>query len=371
MPESPRILILTAAFGEGHNSAARNLALALGELGATTRVCDPCLTATPFTTRVVERLYRFATDHLPQVWKAIYDSIDHVDFNRSGKLTTRKPQAWLAGVIEEFQPTAVVSTYPLYPYLLDRIFAKTGRRLPVFTAVTDSMEINSAWLRAPSDFWLVTDPATREAMTGKPMAAARIIDTGFAVNPVFSRLSPLPGSAARKPFRVLFFPTSRRKALGAMGAAMLDASPEVHLTIVLGKNVRRLYQAASTLKRAYPGRVRLRGWTRRVPYLLTSHHLVVGKAGGATVHEAIAAECPMLIHHLVPGQEEGNLRLLQAIGAGDLAATPTALADKLGAILARDAASWLAMKSALARHHRNAGGLTAARFVLDHLTSAP
>jgi processive 1,2-diacylglycerol beta-glucosyltransferase len=370
MSESPRILILTAAFGEGHNSAARNLALAFGELGAATRVCDPCLTATPLTTRVVERLYRFATDHLPQVWKIIYQSIDHVDFNRSGKLTTRKPQAWLAGVIDEFRPTAVVSTYPLYPYLLDRIFAKTGRRLPVFTVVTDSMEINSAWLRAPSDFWLVTDPATRDAMAGKPMPARRIIDTGFPVNPVFSRLSPLPATTAHEPFRVLFFPTAMRKALGAMGAAMLDASPAVRLTVVLGKNVRLLHPAALALKRAYPGRVRLRGWTRRVPALLTSHHLVVGKAGGATVHEAIAAECPMLIHHLVPGQEEGNLRLLQSIGAGDLAAAPASLAGRLAGILAHDAAEWRAMKSALHLHHRNAGGLTAARFILDHLTAS-
>lgn len=369
MSEPPRILILTAAFGEGHNSAARNLGLALGELGAVTRVCDPCLTATPLTTRIVERLYRFATDHLPQVWKAIYDSIDNVDFNRSGKLTTRKPQAWLAEVIAEFRPTAVVSTYPLYPYLLDRIFGKSGGRLPIFTVVTDSMEINSAWLRAPSDFWLVTDPATRGAMTGRPMAAERIIDTGFPVNPIFSRLPPLPDTAPCAPFRVLFFPTARRKSLGAMGAAMLDADPAVCLTIVLGKNVRLLHQAARDLKRAYPGRVRLRGWTRRVPVLLTSHHLVVGKAGGATVHEAIAAECPMLIHHLVPGQEEGNLRLLQAIGAGDLAATPQALSEKLGGILTNKAANWRSMKTALARHNRNAGALTAARFVLSRLRS--
>ena len=367
MTNPPRLLILTAAFGEGHNSAARNMALALDEAGCVTRVCDPCMVGSPLSTKVLGRLYRFATDHLPQVWKKIYDSIDHIDFNTSAIASTRKAQAYLAGLIAEFQPTAVVSTYPLYPYLLHRIFNQTGRRLPVFTVVTDSMEINSAWLRAPGDFWLVTDPATRDAMAGGKIPADRIIDTGFPVNPVFARLTPLAAATSCAPFRVLFFPTARRRALGAMGAAMLGASPAVKLTIVLGRNVRLLYPAARRLQLAYPGRVRLRGWTRKVPWLLNEHHLVVGKAGGATVHEAIAAECPMLIHHLVPGQEEGNLQLLQTIGAGDLADKPELLARRLTAMLADDATAWRTMKLALARHHRNAGALTATAFILKRI----
>lgn len=370
MPPPPRLLILTAAFGEGHNSAARNLALALAEAGVEARVCDPCLAATPFSTQLLARLYRVATDYLPRVWEKIYYSIDRIDFNRQGLAATRKPQRWLAQLIAEYQPTAVVSSYPLYPYLLDRIFKQTGQRLPVFTVVTDSMEINSAWLRAPSDCWLVTDPATRESMIRSHIPGERIIDTGFPVNPVFSRLTPLAAEDPCQPCQILFFPTARRQSLAAMGTAILAASPAIRLTVVLGKNVRLLYPAGRALKLAHPGRVRLRGWTRRVPSLLNEHHLVVGKAGGATVHEAIAAQCPMLIHHLVPGQEEGNLALLQAIGGGSLAASPAQLAAQLTAALANQAAGWHAMKKALAHHHRNAGAITATRFILKQLSES-
>jgi processive 1,2-diacylglycerol beta-glucosyltransferase len=136
---------------------------------------------------------------------------------------------------------------------------------------------------------------------------------------------------------------------------------------VLGRNVRRLYSRARDIKNAYPDRVRILGWTRKVPQLLTSHHLVVGKAGGATVHEAIAACCPMLIHHLVPGQEEGNLHLLEAIGGGAFAATPEALTRQVAELLADHAAAWRSMKTALARHARNSGAIAAARFILKHL----
>ena len=92
-----------------------------------------------------------------------------------------------------------------------------------------------------------------------------------------------------------------------------------------------------------------------------------GKAGGATVHEAIAACCPMLIHHLVPGQEEGNLNLLEIIGGGHLAASPEGLARNVSDLLADHASGWRAMKNALARHGRNAGAISAARFILNEI----
>ena len=365
MPTPPRLLILTAAFGEGHNSAARNLALALAAAGTDVQVCDPCLLANPGITQILSRLYRFATDYLPHVWGKIYHSIDRVDFKHSGTFLTRKPEALLAKLIVEYRPTAIISTYPLYPYMLERIGGKSGTRPPVFTVVTDSMEINSAWLRAPSDYWLVTDAATRDSMARSNLPADAIIDTGFPVNPVFASLIPLDAADPCEPFRVLFFPTTRRKSVAACAGAILDAAPNVRLTLVLGKNVKLLHAQARALQQAYPGRVRILGWTRRIPRLLTQHHLVVGKAGGATVHEAIAAHCPMLIHHLVPGQEEGNLRLLETIGGGGLAATPQALTAGIRAILANQAASWRTMKRALATHNRNSGAIAAARCILQ------
>ena len=367
MAEAPRILILTAAFGEGHNSAARNLALALDAAGAQTRVSDPCLLGTPRLTAFLSWGYRLVTTSLPRVWAWIYRSTDRCDFSRPGGRVMRRLERALAAVIEDFQPTAVVSTYPLYPYFLERLVAAGGRRLPVFTMITDSIEINAAWLRAPTDWWLVTDPLTRAAMVGKGLPAERIIDSGFPVHPGFAALAPVPVDDACEPFHVLYFPTAKLPLLVRHGRALLDASPAVRLTLVMGRNVRHLYRRAREIKDAYPGRVRLIGWTRKVPQLLSRHHLVVGKAGGATVHEAIAARCPMLIHHLVPGQEEGNLALLDALGGGALVATPEALGGRVAALLADDAAGWRAMKNALAAHNRNSGAIVAAGFVLRQL----
>ncbi len=365
MPVPPRILIITAAFGEGHNSAARNLALALDSMGAATQVSDPCMLGSPRFTSLVAAAYRYCITHFPRLWAFIYRSTDRCDFSRKRSPIMGAPENALAVLIGEFQPDVIVSTFPLYPYFLPRIFESTGKKLPVFTIITDSIEINASWLRLPTDFWLVTDPATRDGMIRHGLPPEKVVDTGFPVNPSFSKLIPVEPNDPCDPFRILYFPTARRKLLGDHCRALLDASPAITLTIVMGRNVRLLYRVAREIRKTHPRRVRLIGWTRKVPQFLNSHHLVVGKAGGATSHEAIAARCPMLIHHLVPGQEEGNLRLLESIGGGHLTETGPALASAITDLLADHAAGWRTMKNALIRHNRNAGAITAARFILQ------
>lgn len=279
----------------------------------------------------------------------------------------RRPESFLQGLVDEYQPSAVVSTYPVYPYFLDRHFKETGQRLPVFTIVTDSIEINASWLRAPTDWFLVTDRKTLETMHQWGIPKEKIITTGFPVNPKFATLAPVSCEDSCKPFRILYFPTAKLPFIRRHSRALLDASPDVQLTIVMGRNFRHLQSRAREIKSEYPGRVQLLGWTKKVPELLNKHHLVIGKAGGATVHEAIAAQCPMLIHHLVPGQEEGNLQLLQQLGAGDLAENPKDLTQAVSNILAGDATKWRKMKAALREHDCNNGATTASEFILSHI----
>ncbi|MDP4625154.1 MAG: hypothetical protein NWT08_08450 [Akkermansiaceae bacterium] len=367
MNQKPRILLITAAFGEGHNSAAKNLALALNAAGAETRVADPCLLSAPQSTAFLQWGYRLVTTHFPKVWEKIYKDTDKCDFSRPDMPLMGRPERYLSTLIEEFQPTAIVSTYPIYPYFLHRIFNETFRKVPVFTVITDSIEINASWLRAPTDWFLVTDKTTLEIMRCWGIPEEKIINTGFPVNPAFKDMQPVSREDNCKPFRVLYFPTAKKPFVRRHARAILEASPDVHITIVMGKNFRLLQSRARQIRAEYPGRVRLLGWTKKVPQLLEKHHLVVGKAGGATVHEAIAARVPMLIHHLVPGQEEGNLQLLQHLNAGDIAEEPADLTEAISNILANDAVKWRRMKAALAEKGFNDGAITASTFILNHI----
>ena len=360
-----KILILTAGFGEGHNSAALNLQRAL-KPRATTLCADPCALGAPWVTRQLQNLYRKITTHAPWLWRKIYDSTERQDFSKKRLPFMRKPEEKLRELILEFKPDAILSTYPLYPYFIERIFDQGIARVPVFTIVTDSIAINAAWRKAPTDFWLVTDQHTKDALVQQGLPEHQIIDTGFPVDPHFADLQPVSSEDTLKPLRILYFPTPKKPHVRRVSRELLESTgPDSELTIVLGKHLRKIHCRAKEIEEQYPGRVTIKGWSKKVPELLNSHHLVVGKAGGATVHEALAAECPMLIHHLVPGQEEGNLSLLHRLHGGDLAESEGSLSDHLGEMLADDASMWRNMKRDLAQHSRPSAAQRAADFILQ------
>ncbi len=359
----PRILILTAGFGEGHNSAARNLGKALQDK-AHVRICDPCELGNPRINEILKKGYRFIITHTPRIWQAIYQSTDRQDFSKPFALIQPTEDA-LGKMLQRVKPHLIICTYPLYPYQLKRLFQQHSRA-PVVTVITDSMEINAAWSQAPSDHFIVTDNDTAGLLEKQGIARSKIQVTGFPVSPRFPLLNSLYSTDEIRPFRVLFFPTRRMPQIRKIMRAVLNV-PGTEITLVLGRSFRPLYRKAREISKAYPGRVHLKGWTKKVPELLCSHHIVIGKAGGATVHESLAARCPMLVHHRVPGQEEGNIRLLEKYQAGHFTPTPEDIATCLKNFLENDGALWRQTKERLLAHSRPAGALDAADFVINLL----
>lgn len=362
----PRIIITTAGFGEGHNSAANHLAVAL-EPNAEVEIIDPCDRGAPWVNEQLRRFYRFITTHAPKTWAKIYRTTERHDFSKERLPLMKRPENALHELLLSYEPSAIISTYPLYPYFLERSFQRGAKRIPVFTVITDSIEINSSWRNAPTDFWLVTDALTKEKLISQGLAEHKIIVTGFAVHPRFQQLNTVPTDDDCTPFKVLYFPTSKKPTVRRFMRAILE-SGNTEVTVVLGRNVRTLYDRAREIQLEFPGRVQIKGWTRRVPELLSNHHLIVGKAGGATVHESIAAQTPMLIHHLVPGQEEGNLALLEELQAGQLTETPEQVTDAISKMTAQQASGWRAMKQSLHDNALPCGATTASDFILKHIS---
>ncbi len=344
----PRILILTAGFGEGHNTAARCIAEALKEhQEAEVKVADVYLETVPRFTKVLQAGYSLAINKYPFVWSAIFTMLD-----KPGRLESTLP---LAGnlreatrrIVEEFRPDAIVSTYPLYAYLL-RELKRRGHGpsgVPLFTIVTDSTAINSSWYRAGSDVFVVADEETRSVLRRGGVEDRFLQVLGFPVTPRLASLKPLEPviHGAR---RLLFLPSSRSEHAIAV-IRELQKLPDTEITVVTGR-LKGLHAALTASGLIDGSKIRLIGWTDRIPELLCTHHLYIGKAGGAIVHEAMAAQCPILVSHVVPGQEEGNIELIARHDIGRLAAHyPEALAASVEEVFANDSATWKRWKGNL------------------------
>ena len=146
-------------------------------------------------------------------------------------------------------------------------------------------------------------------------------------------------------------------------ARALAGIPGVALTVSVGRDAALAARLAAELGDT-GHTANVVGWTDRMPDLLRSHHIVLGKAGGATTHETLAARTPFVITRVLPGQEEGNAELIRRLGAGEVAASPENAAAAVERLLRDDAKLWKARVARLERHTRRDGAHRAAAAVL-------
>jgi processive 1,2-diacylglycerol beta-glucosyltransferase len=253
----------------------------------------------------------------------------------------------LARILEEKKPDAVVSVYPVYGYLMERLFPRRSQRSFAFdTVVTDSITINSVWHRCASDRFFVPNEHSARVMMHAGVPEGRLRMLGFPVPPRFARDRPArPDPAPDQPPRILYMINAGKDQAPRVVSRLLKIE-RLHLTVTVGRDEKLRGRIESAAKAA--GRsVEIHGWTPQMPELLMTHHLLIGKAGGAAVQEAIAARTPMLITQVVPGQEEGNAQLLFENGCGALCETPDALAATIERLFAGDAAEWRAWERAI------------------------
>ena len=139
------------------------------------------------------------------------------------------------------RPAAVVSTYPLYGYLLDDIARRGGPKdfLRV-TVVTDSISINSIWHRCGSDYYCVPNEGNRRGDAPprrRPGQTARA--SGFPVEPRFADRGGLPRAARRSDGpdgrRVLYMINAGRRAAPETVRQRLLAL-DVALTVTVGRD---------------------------------------------------------------------------------------------------------------------------------------
>jgi processive 1,2-diacylglycerol beta-glucosyltransferase len=361
-----KILIFTTGFGDGHNSAARNLRDAFDALpGFVPEVHDPYVEVNPRASKALQVAYNLSIQRVPVTWKAffwLYDKTPVFDWTLP---TLSRLRAALRDILREKKPAAVVTTYPVYSYLLrDLMESGEAPRCPHFMVVTDSIVINRVWNRAPADWVLVANEPTVGAMVRGGTPRDKIVVLGFPVSPRFEELArrPLPPGA---PWKILYLPSASRRQVSAVVRG-LTALPGVHLTVVTGrhKHLHAFLQRLDVPMASFA----LHGWTDRMPELLAASHLFIGKAGGAIVQETLAIARPMIISHVVAGQEEGNVTLLADLGAGALATTPDAIVSTVQrAMLEGGGAEWAAWRENLLKVSHPAAARQTAEFVASKL----
>lgn len=361
------ILVLTAGFGDGHNSAAAATAEAFRRLcpGEEVRVCDLVSEVLPRLSDVLKGLYQQAITHAPAAWRLVYRLLERSELDPD-----RSP--WLVPLVHGLQdrltadqPRLIVSTYPLHAALVE-VLRRQGQPLPpLVTVITDSISIHRIWTREPSDLFCVADEETHAVVASHGVPEAKIRVTGFPVSLRFAE--PSPPAPPAGPGRILYLPSTPARHVAATLSALNPLLRDgVRLTLPVGKHRARLHHVLRRFTDGWPeAPLEVLGWTNRMPELLRSHDLVICKAGGAILHEVLAARIPAVIDYVVPGQEEGNAEMLLSRNCALRSHRPAETAEAARRILAEGGRLGAAMRERMRTLSLPDAALRTARAALE------
>ncbi len=362
-----RILILTASFGEGHNSAARGIRDGLARVapeGTEVELRDLFAEAYGTVNELVRKSYLAVVNFVPGAWGAVYRWLERkkdfdAEFARFSRLKDH-----FAALLERFQPDVMACTFPAYPNVLRQIQGQNAgcsRPCKIAVVITDSITINAAWYRCDADYFLVANEQSASVLRAAGVDAEKIKVFGFPVSPKFAdsarsnRVLP-PINSER---RVLYMIHAATRGAPELAQRLADLG--VDLTVTIG----RAHTLMPEIEAAVGDKANVIGWTDDLPRMLHESHLLIGKAGGATVQETIAAACPMIINYVVAGQEEGNARLIVETNSGVIANSPREVVAWVQRAFADDAKQWREWSANISTLSRPRAALDIAQFLLS------
>ncbi len=105
-------------------------------------------------------------------------------------------------------------------------------------------------------------------------------------------------------------------------------------TIIITGNNRKLYKRLNDYGSFE--NITVIGYTTDMARIMAESDLILSKAGGATIFEAISLELPLLIKASEVGQEDNNVQFIKANGIGDSIDVDEDVVGKLSVILSNE-----------------------------------
>ena len=331
MPRPPRVLIVSADIGEGHDAPARVLAAGIRSErpDAVVEIIDGLDAMGPLIARVVRDGTEIVFGRFAFLYDLEYWLVVHLP-----------PARWLAGTlmyvlggrgllraIRAFRPDIVVSTYPGTTDMLGRFRLDGYLAAPACSAITDLAALRY-WAHPGVDLHLVTHPESIEEVRSIAGPGSRIEWVQGLTSP--GCLDPFDKREARRSFDLpeegpVVLVSGGGWAVGDLiGSAQvaLDADGAV-VVCMCGRNDR----VREEIERRFADepRVRTVGFTDRMCDLLAAGDVLVHSTAGLTVLEALMRGTSPISYGWGMAHIRTNNREFARHGLADVAQTPDEL----------------------------------------------
>ncbi|HXP38082.1 MAG TPA: glycosyltransferase [Solirubrobacteraceae bacterium] len=312
-----RALILSAMVGYGHHASAlalqEELAQAAPEL---TVVVRDGLGGGGWSRLYLERLLRRQMLSFPRSYSWSFALLRMPGTRQLAmRLAAQASSRQLSALIAAERPSVIVSTYPAVTAVLGAMRRRGALEVPVCSLITDVAGLHF-WAHPGIDLHIACyEESLHEIAAISAGAPARQVSPpvsrahrhGRARSACLEQL----GLAADRPLVVV--------SGGGWGVGDLDGAvrvalsrAEVQVAVACGNNdrLRRRLQA----RYAGEERVRVLGFTERMPELLGGASALVHSTGGVTCLEAAVHGCPVIAYGFGHGHLRENLRAMRGSG---------------------------------------------------------
>lgn len=344
MTQLSKLLILSAAYGEGHQQAAYAVrdALSLQSPEIEVEIVDFVRMVHPLLDSVAKYCYLKSVQFAPVLWDWFYKGTSNL--SPSSMIQKRLNSVGMHAMerlLAESKPDVVLSTFPIPAGVVSFLKQRGRTQVPLATIITDHA-IHSQWIHPLTTRYFVGSDHVRQGLIRRGTSRNSISVTGIPIRPAFDSFTDRR-SLQHKYQLNPHIPTVliMGGAYGIMGdiysiCEELFHYPEpVQVIVVTGRNERMKAQL-DTLVATAKQPVKVYGFTQDVHELMAVSDIVLTKAGGLTVSEALAMDLPMLLYRPIPGQEVQNANYLVSAGVAVLTETRSQVTSALHDLLVKN-----------------------------------
>ncbi len=343
---NPDLVVIHSPVGGGHKAAALAVCEAARARGLDVTLLDAFEHAPRLFGRAYVQAHLTGQAALPQLYGPLYFAANRTGgaFDPVRRGVDHMALAALVARVVALGPRAVVATHHLPLVVLGRARRDGRLRCPLVGVVTDYTS-HAVWAERGVDAFTVPCAQAARELEEHGVGAARVAVAGIPVRRAFHAIADVAEPRPGEPLRVLV--TSGGFGVGPMRQIVraLAGVPDVELTVVCGAAKGLAARVARDAERLGV-RARVLGFERDMPARVAEAHVVIGKSGGLTVTETLAAGRPMIVVGAVPGNETRNEAFVVDGGAG-LHAAPGDVGAALAAVRARGVAAMGARARAL------------------------
>lgn len=309
-----KVIIFTAAYGNGHNSVAQVLKEQIKDLEENIQVeiLDFFHVFAKGKEDMMYGGYEELIRTLPSLFNLYYNAKDCFKWIRWFDTADFSIRRHVAAFFEKVKVDLVISTFPIASGYLAHLKESKKTDFKLATVITDFVATRE-WLYQGTDYYFVATNEIKKEMVEKGIRKEAVFVTGIPVREEFygySKEEKVPG--------LITF-------LGG-GLGILPENPDFYLdisrikgsqiVIVTGKNKALKKQLEDTIKKE---NITILGFENNMPKLLRQSQVVVGKPGGLSLFEAIMTDTPYILYQAKLGQEKRNERYFQKHRLGQAA----------------------------------------------------